>query len=397
MSTFKHHKTSADRSASDRRRHKNKIEKAIREGVYDIVAEESIIGQDGKKKIKIPVRGIKEYRFIYGDNSSNSKVGSAKGKDVTRGQSIGAAPDDTNDGQSAGNEQGEEFYEVEITLEELADYLFADLELPELERKKLKKISSEKFKRHGYRKKGIRPRLDKKKSAINRIRRKKQSKLVDQTSKRDDCKDELDERFSFHDDDLVYRHIKESKKESSNAAIFFIMDISGSMTKEKKFLARSFYFLLYQFLRHRYQSIEIVFVAHDTVAYEVNEQQFFSRGSSGGTLVSSALQHVNEIISQRYHPDFWNLYCFQCSDGDNWLNDTEICNQTVLVLKQLCQLYCYCEIEPERERLVWEGDKESRLSNAFSSFVDKNFKIVKIFEKIDIWPAFKKVFGGKIN
>ena len=87
MSTFKHHKTSADRSASDRRRHKNKIEKAIREGVYDIVAEESIIGQDGKKKIKIPVRGIKEYRFIYGDNSSNSKVGSAKEK-MLRGDNL---------------------------------------------------------------------------------------------------------------------------------------------------------------------------------------------------------------------------------------------------------------------------------------------------------------------
>ena len=212
-----------------------------------------------------------------------------------------------------------------------------------------------------------------------------------------DHKDETDERFSFHNDDLVYRHIKESKKESTNAAIFFVMDISGSMTKEKKFLARSFYFLLYQFLRHRYQSIEIVFVAHDTSSYEVNEQQFFSRGSSGGTLVSSALHHVNEIISQRYHPDFWNLYCFQCSDGDNWSNDTEACNQAALVLKQVCQLYCYCEIEPERERLLWASDKESQLSNAFSAFVDKRFKIVKIFEKIDIWPAFKKVFGGKID
>ena len=164
MSTFKHHKTSADRSASDRRRHKKKIEKAIREGVYDIVAEESIIGQDGKKKIRIPVRGIKEYRFIFGDNQSNSKVGSAKDKDISRGQSIGEASQEKPVGSEAGTEAGEEYYEVEITLEELAEYLFADLELPELEKKRLKKITSESFKRHGYRNKGIRPRLDKKKN-----------------------------------------------------------------------------------------------------------------------------------------------------------------------------------------------------------------------------------------
>ncbi|MAH43612.1 sporulation protein YhbH [archaeon] len=392
MSTFKHHKTSADRSASDRRRHKKKIEKAIREGVYDIVAEESIIGQDGKKKIRIPVRGIKEYRFIFGDNQSNSKVGSAKDKDVTRGQSIGEAPKEKQPGSEAGTEAGEEYYEVEITLEELAEYLFADLELPELEKKRLKKITSESFKRHGYRNKGIRPRLDKKKTAINRIKRKKKSSL---DNLKHDNDDNSEERFSFHNNDLRYKHIKQTQKESNNAAIFFIMDISGSMTKEKKFLARSFYFLLYQFLRHRYEAIEIIFVAHDTQSYEVNEQQFFTRGAGGGTLVSSALQHTHEIITQRYHPNSWNLYCFQCSDGDNWENDTSICNQAVMTLKQICQLYCYCEIEPERERIEWQGQRESRLSNAFSSFVDRRFKIVKIFDKLDIWPAFRKVFGGK--
>ena len=86
MSIFKEHKTSADRSATDRRRHKQKIEKAIREGVHNIIADESIIGQDGKKKIRIPVRGIKEYRFVYGDNSQNKRVGSAQGKNIQRGR-----------------------------------------------------------------------------------------------------------------------------------------------------------------------------------------------------------------------------------------------------------------------------------------------------------------------
>tara|TARA_R110002060_G_scaffold15376_3_gene21431 strand:- start:3012 stop:4187 length:1176 start_codon:yes stop_codon:yes gene_type:complete len=390
MSTFKEHKTSADRSASDRRRHKQKIERAIKDGIYDIVAEESIIGKDGKKTVRIPVRGIKEYRFIYGDNESNKQVGSAGGKDVKRGQSVGQAPEGNNPGQAdkASDGEGEEYYDVEITLNELAEYLFSDLELPDLEKKRIKNITSESIKRHGYRKKGIRPRLDKKKTAINRIKRKKASERIHGPNE--------EGRFTFHEDDLTYRHLKKSTKEASNAVIFFIMDISGSMTKEKKFLARSFYFLLYQFLNHRYENIDIVFLAHDTLSYEVNEEQFFTRGNSGGTVVSVTLQHACDIINQRYHPDFWNIYCFQCSDGDNWPSDTDVCIETARILKEKTQLYCYCEIEPSKDRLSWLSD-ESRLSNTFSPLCDKQFKIVKIIQKEDIWPAFSKVFGGRSN
>tara|TARA_B100001123_G_scaffold437566_2_gene570084 strand:- start:27146 stop:28321 length:1176 start_codon:yes stop_codon:yes gene_type:complete len=390
MSTFKEHKTSADRSASDRRRHKQKIERAIREGIYDIVSEESIIGEDGKKRIKIPVRGIKEYRFVYGDNESNSKAGSAPGKNVKRGQTVGQAPSQPKpgEGKQAGNEKGAEYYEVEISLDELAEYLFRDLELPELQRKKIKKITSEKFKRSGYRKKGIRPRLDKKKTAINRLKRRA-------GAKREGMYDE--DRFTFHNNDLEYRHIKKTHKESSNAVIFFIMDISGSMTKDKKFIARSFYFLIYQFIRHRYENVDIVFISHDTSAYEVNEKQFFTRGSGGGTIVSSALKRALEVVNERYHPESWNVYTFQCSDGDNWPDDTSSCNEAAVALKDVCQLYCYCEIEPERDRVQWLEDRDSRLSNAFANLVDKNFKIVKIFSKEDIWPSFRKIFGGKLD
>jgi len=126
MSIFKKHNTNADRSASDRRRHKEKIEKAIKEGIHDIVAEESIIGQSGKKKIKIPVRGIKEYQFVFGKNQGSKGVGSAQGQDIKKGQKIkeGQKGKGKATGKKAGNEKGEEFYEVELTLDELAKYLF---------------------------------------------------------------------------------------------------------------------------------------------------------------------------------------------------------------------------------------------------------------------------------
>lgn len=400
MSIFREHKTIADRSASDRSRHKKKIEKAIKEGIHNIVAEESIIGQDGKKKIHIPVRGIKEYRFIYGDNSDNKRVGSAPGHEVQRGQKVGDAEKQPGKGKGnkPGKDKGEEYYEVEITLEELAEYLFSDLELPDLAKKTIKNITGEKWKRHGYRNDGIRPRLDKKQTAINRIKRKKavERRLkAGEQAEPEAPESSEEERFPFHENDLRYRHIKKDVKESSNAVIFFLMDISGSMSQDKKFLARSFYFLLYHFINSRYKKCDVVFVAHDTEAYEVDEDRFFKRGSGGGTMVSSGLQMVQDIITQRYHPSSWNIYCFQCSDGDNWADDNDKTVKLASAIRDVSQLFGYCQIEPKSERGTWGS--EYKLAITYMPLVDTNFKMVEIGEKEDIWPAFQNLLGKRVQ
>ena len=386
---FREHKTVADRSASDRRRHKNKIEKAIKDGIHNIVADESIIGQDGKKKIRIPVRGIKEYRFVYGDNNTNQKTGTAPDADITRGQKVGKGKQQQGQGQGQGNkpgnDPGEEYYDVEITLEELAHYLFDDLDLPDMEQKALRKVMSEKLKRRGYRSEGIKPRLDKKKSAIQRIKRKKAAERHGNSE---------EDSFPFHENDLVYKHFKKSAKENSNAVIFFVMDISGSMTQQKKFLARTFYFLLYHFIRSKYEHTEIVFVAHDTKANEVSEDQFFTRGNSGGTFVSSALSLVCDIVHTRYHPNSWNVYCFQCSDGDNWPDDTGKTLALAEQIRDFSQLFGYCEITPtEVHQSSWF--EETKLSLVYERISGKKMKCVKITSKSDIWAAFTKLFGGK--
>lgn len=403
MSIFREHKTNADRSAGDRTRHKKKIEKAIKEGIHSIVAEESIISQDGKKKIHIPVRGIKEYRFIYGDNKDNKRVGSAPGHEVQRGQKVGDAEKQAGKGKGnkAGQDKGEEYYEVEITLEELAEYLFADLELPDLAKKTIKNITGEKWKRHGYRSDGIRPRLDKKQTAINRIKRRK---AVERRLAREHeppveggegGEGEDEERFPFHENDLRYRHIKKDVKESSNAVIFFLMDVSGSMSQDKKFLARSFYFLLYHFINSRYKKCDVVFVAHDTEAHEVDEERFFKRGTGGGTMVSSGLQLVQDIITQRYHPSSWNIYCFQCSDGDNWADDNDRTVKLAEGIRDVSQLFGYCQIEPKTERGTWGSDY--KLASTYIPLAGSKFKLVEIGEKDDIWPAFQRLLGKSVQ
>jgi sporulation protein YhbH len=388
MSIFKKHNTNADRSASDRRRHKEKIERAIKEGIHDIVAEESIIGQSGKKKIKIPVRGIKEYQFVFGRNQGSKGVGSAQGQDIKKGQKIkeGQKGQGKGQGKKAGNEKGEEFYEVELTLDELAKYLFDDLNLPELEKKSDASVMAEKIKRKGYRTKGIRARLSKKETLKNKIRRQKQA------VKNKTWDPESGERFTFHEDDLKYKHIEIKHKPITNAVIFFIMDVSGSMGKQKKFLARSFFFLLYQFIRYRYEKIDIVFIAHTTEAKEVNEDDFFQRGSSGGTFISSGLDKSLEIINERYNPNSWNIYAFHGSDGENWMEDNEKAKISMKKLIDICQLSGYIQIVPDGDKVYGK-----EMADVFAPLVTDNFKVLKLGKKEDVWPQFSKLFGGKYD
>lgn len=385
MSIFKNHSTNADRSATDRRRHKEKIEKAIKEGIYDIVAEESIIGQSGKKKIKIPVKGIKEYRFVYGKNEGSKGVGSAQGKQIRKGQKIKQGKKQgTEQGSKPGKDPGDEYYEVEVTLDELAKYLFDDLELPDLEKKSSANVMTEKIKRKGYRSKGIRTRLSKKETLKNKIRRQKKAE------KNGTYEADSEERFPFHEDDLKYKHIEIKKKPITNAVIFFIMDVSGSMTKQKKFLARSFFFLLYQFIRYRYNTLETVFISHTTDAKEVSEDDFFQKSSSGGTFISAGLDKALEIVNERFNQSTWNIYTFHCSDGENWPQDNDKAYESMKKIIDLSQLASYIQIKAKQEK-IW-GEEMAKL---FESLSSDSFKVINLTEKKDVWPEFSKLFGGK--
>lgn len=397
MSTFKEHKTIADRAASDRSRHRHKIEKAIKESIKDVVSEESIIGQSGNKKIRIPVRGIKEHQFVYGNNEKNKRVGSAEGKEVSKGQKIGhKRKKQEAQGNKPGDQPGEERYEIEMSLEELAEYLFSDLNLPELEKKRFKFITEEKMKRKGKRPYGIRPRLSKKETIKQKIRRKKAA------IKAGVYNPDEDERFPFHESDLRYKHIAPVQKDNTTAVIFFVMDVSGSMTKSKKFLARSFFFLLYQFLNHRYSSVDVVFISHTTEAQEVDEERFFTRATGGGTMASSGLQKVQDIINKRYHPNNWNIYTFYCGDGENWPSDNEESISLLTQLKEINQMICYTEIGNPKDF----GRDSLSFFNAFQGdglwekvikLQDKNFKQVRLTTHDDIWKSFKKLFGGRVD
>lgn len=377
--------SSSDRSAWDRKRHRQLVEESIKKNLGDIIAEESIIGQSKDKKIKIPIKGIKEYQFIYGKNAGGT--GSGEGQEA-KGQVIGKAGD-SQPGQQpgqgqAGNNPGEDVYETEITMEELTNYLFEDLQLPDMERKKFALIESErKYKRSSFQRKGIPPHLNKKRTLTEKIKRQKMAQRHIENSE----EEEAPERIPFHENDLRYCRIKEDTRRHSNAVVICIMDTSGSMDQTKKYLARSFYFLLYQFVRWKYEHVEVTFIAHTTTAQEVNEQEFFHRGETGGTYISSGYEKALEIIEQRYNPTSWNIYVFHCSDGDNWGEDN---NKAVDLVKQLCNisnLFGYGEITTSMYNVNGSTiKKEYETSISFANFV-----MVTMKDKTDIWQAFKKL------
>jgi len=371
----------SDRSAGDRLRHRQKVRESIRENIADIIAEESIIGKNKDRVIKVPLRGIKEYRFVYGDNSPGTAQGDG---DSRPGQVVGKTGKDGpgKGDEQAGDRPGVDYYETDVTLEELIEIMFEDLELPNLERRALREIQSDySSRRKGYRKVGIRIRLDKRRTAKQRVMRMLASDKRNSAAARalaasqadhdlasDNAElDELNEgelvesllddeglppataaafqrvkrRFPFHQDDLRYKHVEIDTKEESNAAVICIMDTSGSMDTMKKYLARSFFFLLYQFISTRYRNVEIVFIAHHTEASEVTEEEFFHKGESGGTFISSGYAKALEIIAARYHPSLWNVYAFHCSDGDNFDSDNPAALKDAEELATICNLFGY--------------------------------------------------------
>ncbi len=383
----------SDRSAGDRLRHRQKVRESIRENIADIIAEESIIGKDRDRVIKVPLRGIKEYRFVFGENAPG--VGQGDGN-ARPGQVVGKVGKDGpgKGDDKAGDRPGVDYYETDVTLEELIEIMFEDLELPNLERRALREIEAERSsKRKGYRHVGIRVRLDKRRTAKQRVMRKLASgaatrgqhapaELLDEAEEPEPVAPER--RFPFHQDDLRYRHVEIETREESNAVVICIMDTSGSMDTMKKYLARSFFFLLYQFISTRYRNVEIVFIAHHTEAREVTEEEFFHKGESGGTFISSGYLKALEIIAERYHPSLWNVYSFHCSDGDNFDSDNPAALKAAQDLAGLCNLFGYGEIKPLGSRYY-----ESSMLNVFRKLEAPNFHTVLIERKEDIWPSFK--------
>ena len=374
-----------DRSIEDRRRHRQLVEKSIKENLGDILSEESIVGESKNKKFKIPIKGIKEYQFVYGKNSKGVATGAGN---VKRGQKIGSgenAPGQGNKG--AGNSEGDDVYETEITLEELLDYIAEDLNLPNLDEKKYSEIINETSgKKRGYQTHGIRPRLAKKKTVATKIARKQcKKRALSELGNEEEL-----ERFPFIDDDLRYYRVKVKPKKVSNAVMIFIMDASGSMDVTKKYLARSYFFVLATFLKRKYNNIAFEFIYHTTVAKRVDEYEFFHRSESGGTYISSGINEALALIEEKYPIAAWNIYPIYASDGDNWSEDNERAVKAVKKICEISNMFGYAELLPSTYTTTMYHKFKKEITN-------EKFVPVIIKEKKDLWEALKVMLRKELK
>jgi uncharacterized protein len=374
MSISRHDWSLHRKGSIDQERHKEKIREAIKKNLADIVSEESIILSDGKKVIKVPIRSLDEYRFRY-DPGRQQHVGEGDGQSEV-GDVVAAEPRPGRGKRGeAGEEPGYDYYETDVTLDDLASLIFEDLGLPFLEEKKLAEMETESVRFTDVRKVGPLANLDKKRTILQNIKR--NAAAGDATFK------------DLKNDDLRFKTWEPTIRYQSNAVVIAMMDVSGSMGDFEKYIARSFYFWMVRFLRTKYNNVKIVFISNHTEAKEVTEDEFFTHGESGGTQVSSAYDLALRIIQERFNPTDWNIYPFHFSDGDNLPWDNERCVNLVYQLMEVCNIFGYGEIREGHYR------SPSTLMSAYAKVQDKKFIAVTISDKKEVYPALRKFFATR--
>ena len=362
----------SEKGKKDAERHHEKIDDAIRKNVKDVIAEESIITKKRGRKVRIPVRGLKDYRFIHGNNEGD--VGGVGQGDGQAGDVIDSQqkPGQGQDGGKPGEkDRGQDIMEVEVDIDYLIEIMFRDLGLPFIEEKtKKQKLVPKGWKFETISKKGIIPRLHKKKTMMEAIKRmvayafeiKRQTGCSDDDANRalrqsmgdmmeaiaiikEDRLTETECSIVFDEDDLRYKQIEPDIEIQSQAVVICMMDVSGSMTLDKKYLARSMLFWLVEFLKKMYDNVDIKFIVHTTEAWFVDEDTFFHKMESGGTQCHTAIDKANYLIDTEYPVDEWNVYCVYISDGEDW--DTKKTISSIgIMLKKNINMLSYVEIDP---------------------------------------------------
>lgn len=366
------------RGKRDSDRHKKLVNDAIKKNGKDLITEYNIITSDGDKKIKVPIRFLDRYKFVYGKRKDNSGVG--QGLDVKPGEKyrIRKGKGKPANGK-AGDEKAPVTFDAEVTIDELVDILLEELKLPWMEPDKSSAIEVETENLSSIERKGIIPNLDLKKTIFENIKRnaaKGNAKVG-----------------GINENDLRYKNWETEKEYHSNAAIYLMMDRSGSMSREKTYIAKSFYFWMVQFLKRRYKNIKLIFIAHDSAAHMVSEKQFFGVNSSGGTQCSSAFKMAYEHMLENHPASSWNNYVFEFSDGDNWGDDNFLCLEYIQKMLPMVRAIGYGEIVLDTEASPWVTE-EGRLSYILEKNIKRTrFVSIRINSREQVFDALKMFFN----
>ncbi len=409
------------KSLANRQRFLRRARQQILKAVREASGERSITDIANGERISIPMDGLREPSFRRAGQGGVRDMVVPGNKEYVEGDLIPKPPSGGGDGGSQGSPDGdgEDDFRFILSRDEFLDIFLDDLELPDLVKKKIRQSESFNLTRAGFSVTGSPSNLNLVRTMRNSLSRRialKRPKPADIQELEDRIRS-LDQsgsdpealsearvalegllarsrRVPFIDPlDVRYNRFEHVPKPVTQAVMFCLMDVSGSMTEHMKDLAKRFFMLLYLFLTRRYNHVDIVFIRHTHEAKEVDEDTFFYSTETGGTVVSTALKEMRRVISERYPPGDWNIYAAQASDGDNTSSDNALAADLLgnAILPQ-CQYFAYIEVGAEYKD--WLG-RETDLWRTYKMVLKPggNLAMRKVRVRSQIFPVFRDLFS----
>lgn len=366
------------RGARDWLRHSAKLREAVREQLPDLISRSDVLSRPGARKVQVPVRFLEHYRFRLRDDAEQKGVGQG---DVKPGDVLHRAGQREVEGGSEGGSGGGELrFVFELDVDDIVEWMFEELQLPDLKPRSTGSLVDETSIREGWDRRGPRSRLDRRRTLKEAVKRR-----VSQSGQGGQGKDET----NFSDEDLRYRQIARRLRPATQAVVIFMLDVSGSMDEGRRRLAKSFFFWVINGLRRQYGQVETVFVAHTNEAWEFSEDEFFRLTATGGTVASSAFHLADEILKDRYDPAQYNCYIFYASDGDNFADDRHKVTDLLTVLSRQVNFMGFLETP---QNFLENGRSET--GRVFTALAARGLPVASytVHAPEDIWEAIRAFF-----
>jgi uncharacterized protein len=412
------------KSLANRQRFIDRARGEVKRALSDALKRRKVGESDGGEKVSIPTRGITEPMFHRASSGGWRDYIVPGNKKFVVGDTIERPPsgDGGGRGQASPDDGGEQdAFEFVLSKEEFLNLFFEDLELPDLVKTRLKESEATQLSRAGFSVAGTPANLNLVRTMRNSLARRISlhrptpteiaalQRQVDAANAADDAEGaaqgslDLDnaqrkaKRVAYIDPvDVRYNRFERVPRPNTQAVMFCLMDVSGSMTEAMKDLAKRFFLLLHVFLTRRYKHVEIVFIRHTSNAQEVDEETFFHSRETGGTIVSTALEEMMRIVRERYNPSNWNIYAAQASDGDNYTEDSDRCSQLLGgEILPLCQYFAYIEVGAEATLRHGFPLPPTDLWRTYGQIAAEhgNFAMRKVADPTQIFPVFHELFA----
>ena len=360
------------RGARDWLRHNDKVREAVQGHLPELIAGPDLISGPQDRTVQIPVRLLEHAHFKLAEGRSQSGAGQGAGQagDVLQTGQPAAEPDESDGGGSA---DGEVRLMLEFSIDEVMDWVWDELKLPDLQVKSSTRIDEQELVREGWDKRGAPSRLDRRRTVKEAIKRR-----AVQT-----------DPVPFTNEDLRFRQLVTRVRPSTSATVLFVIDVSASMTQLERKLAKSFFFFALQGIRRKYAQVETRFIAHTTHAWEFSESEFFQVTGIGGTIASSAFRLVLDLMRKEINPATNNIYLFYASDGENFSEDRSAATATLTELGGSLNYIGYIETLPGMPRA-----SETEMRRLCNELERRGMPIGSgiVAAPDDVWRALRKFF-----